>query len=81
MLFEMTFCDVHPFQFHGEIILYWIQHIMIVFVVPPYIVYQWGIKSLEPLSDYAWPCFTGAVMCIHHYYLMQPIALVSEFIV
>ena len=54
---------------------------MIFFVVPPYIVYQWGIKSLEPLSDYAWPCFTGTVMCIHHFYLMQPIALVSEFIV
>ena len=30
------------FQFPGEVVNYWIQHSLIFFVIPPYLIYIWG---------------------------------------
>ena len=29
-------------QFFGELVEYWAQHILIFFIVPPYLIYIWG---------------------------------------
>lgn len=33
-------------KFPGEVLVYWVQHIMIFFVVPPFLIYSWGMKRL-----------------------------------
>lgn len=33
-------------KFPGEVLMYWIQHILIFFIVPPFLIYSWGICDL-----------------------------------
>lgn len=33
---------LYLFQFPGEVYNYWIQHTLIFFVIPPYLIYIWG---------------------------------------
>ncbi|XP_011409793.2 PREDICTED: transmembrane protein 164-like [Amphimedon queenslandica] len=74
----MILPDTHARHYHGEIPLYWIQHFMIFFVVPPYLVYSWGIKVLEPFKEMSWSFFTGSIFGIHHLYIMQPIGILTQ---
>ena len=34
-----------PAQFPGEVINYWLQHSLIFFIVPPYLIYIWGMLT------------------------------------
>ncbi len=43
-------------QFPFEVYNYWLQHFLIFFVVPPFLVYTWG-KSTMPHMQHAWECF------------------------
>ncbi|XP_065888024.1 transmembrane protein 164-like [Dysidea avara] len=62
----------------GELVEYWVQHILIFAVIPPYLIHIWGVHNLEPLNDWSWACFAGIVFGIQHHYVMQPVAIVSH---
>lgn len=32
-------------KFAGEVLLYWVQHLLIFFIVPPYLIYTWGMLN------------------------------------
>ena len=34
-----------PVQFPGEVINYWLQHSLIIFIIPPYLIYIWGMLT------------------------------------
>jgi hypothetical protein len=77
-LIAMLFPDTYARQYPGEYLLYWVHHFFIFFVVPPYLVYQLGIKSLEPFKEISWAFFSGCVMGIHHMYVLQPLAYLTR---
>ena len=37
-----------------------------------------GLRALEPMREWAWSCFAGILFGIHHLYIMQPVAMVTE---
>ncbi|KAL5509680.1 hypothetical protein EMCRGX_G005084 [Ephydatia muelleri] len=62
----------------GEVFNYWLQHIIIFFIVPPYLIYTWGPDCLEPFSEWAWCFFANVVFTVHHSYIMTPLALLTH---
>ena len=40
-----------------------------------------GPKSLEAFKEWSWACFSGILVGVHHYYIMQPVALVSDDVI
>lgn len=74
MVFPDTQCRFLP----GEVIVYWTQHTMIFFVVPPYLIYIWGRESLEPYKEWAWAFFSGILFGVHNHYILQPVALLTH---
>ena len=41
-----------------------------------------GPNTLEPFKEWAWSFFSGILFGVHHHYIMQPMALVSnDFII
>lgn len=77
-LIAMVLPDTHARLLPFEVPMYWIQHALIFFIIPPYLVYTFGIESLEPLTEWAWSCFSGILFGIHHLYIMQPIAMFTQ---
>ena len=77
-LVAMLFPDTLARQFPGETAVYWIQHTMIFFIVPPYLVYIWGPECLEPFTDWAWPCLGGITCGVQNFYMLQPVAILTE---
>lgn len=74
IVFPDTLCRLFP----GEVLVYWIQHLLIFFVVPPFLIYAWGPRSLEPFSEWAWCCFAGILFGIHNHYILQPVAIATQ---
>lgn len=77
-LVAILFPDTQSRFFSGEIVVYWLQHGLIFFIVPPFLVYSWGPKSLEPFKEWAWSCFSGILFGIHNHYILQPVALLTH---
>ncbi|XP_011405786.2 PREDICTED: transmembrane protein 164-like [Amphimedon queenslandica] len=77
--FGIIFMDVNGRQFHGEVALSWIQHVLIFAVVPPYLVYhRGGTKALESLTDFSWSSLSGAVFLILCYFVHQPVSMITR---
>jgi hypothetical protein len=74
----MLFPDTLARQFPGETIMYWVQHVAIFFVIPPYLIWLWGPSTLEPFKEWSWACFAGILFGVQHHYIMQPIALLTH---
>jgi hypothetical protein len=74
----MLFPEVGPTDIFGRMTAYWVQHILIFFVVPPYLLYYWGIDCLEPTTEFAWAIFSGIYFGIHQLFILQPLAMVSH---
>ena len=64
--------------FFGEFISFWFHHILLAFVVPPYMVYVWGPESIEPVFNLGWNTLTGIIFGIHHHYILQPIGALAH---
>ncbi|KAI6649604.1 putative membrane protein [Oopsacas minuta] len=64
--------------FYGEFISFWCHHILIAFIVPPYMVYTWGPDSLEPITNLGWNMLTGIIFGIHHHYVLQPLGALTH---
>lgn len=74
LLFPETLSRLLP----GEVFNYWIQHIIILFIVPPYLIYIWGDECLEPINEWAWCFFANVVFSVHHSYIMTPLAILTH---
>ena len=64
--------------FYGEYISFWCHHILIAFIVPPYLVYVWGPDSIEPVTNLGWNMLTGVIFGIHHHYVLQPLGMLAH---
>ena len=40
-----------------------------------------GPNTLEPFKEWAWSFFSGILFGMHHHYIMQPMALVSNDVI
>ncbi|KAL5476209.1 hypothetical protein EMCRGX_G026125 [Ephydatia muelleri] len=74
----ILFPDTLARFFPGEVLNYWLQHLLIFFVVPPYLVYIWGPQCLEPFREWSWNVFAGIFFGIQHLYVMTPLALITH---
>ena len=64
--------------FFGEYVSFWIHHILIAFIIPPYMVYIWGQESVEPIFNLGWNALTAIIFGIHHHYILQPIGALTH---
>ena len=77
-LIPLLFPDTLARQFPGETAIYWVEHAVIFFVVPPYLVYIWGPECLEPFSDWTWPCLAAITCGVQNFYILQPLAILTD---
>lgn len=77
-LVAILFPDTLSRLFPGEVMMYWIQHATIFFIVPPFLIYVWGPRSLEPFGEWAWCCFAGILFGVHNHYILQPVAILTQ---
>eukprot|EP00794_Sanderia_malayensis_P011187 gene11187-12361_t len=61
----------------GEVGIYWIQHILIFFVIPPYLISQGGVYTPEPLHDYQWVFLALGVFATHMFVILQGIGMLT----
>lgn len=61
----------------GEQMIYWLQHFLITFVVPPYLIHTGGAYRCEPLKDYSWVLLTIPLFGFYMYYVLQSIGMLT----
>lgn len=61
-----------------ETVVYWLQHILIYFVIPPYLMKIGGVYSTEPLTKFSWCIFTTGFMFLYHLVFLQALGLLLE---
>lgn len=62
---------------HGEVVIYWIQHTLIAFFVPSYLINISGAYRPEPLKDFSWVFASIPIYGFYTFYVLQPVALLS----
>lgn len=77
-LLPLLFPDTLARQYPGETAMYWIEHAVIFFVVPPYLVYIWGPECLESFTDWTWPCLAAVTCGVQNFYILQPLGILTE---
>jgi len=60
-----------------EIVNYWLQHGVITFLVPPYLLSTGGAFTCEPLWDFSWNLITIPVFGVYMYYILQGFGMLS----
>ncbi|XP_072033896.1 transmembrane protein 164-like [Amphiura filiformis] len=58
--------------------MYWVQHILIYFVVPPYLMSLGGAYSTESMGNFWWCIFTTGVLFIYHFIPLQGLGLITQ---
>ncbi|PIK43070.1 putative transmembrane protein [Apostichopus japonicus] len=61
-----------------ETMVYWLQHILIYFVIPPYLMKIGGVYTTEPLSKFSWCMFTTGFMFLYHLVFLQALGMLLE---
>ena len=61
----------------GEIFIYWLQHILVTFVVPPYLFHLGGAYKQEPLQDLVWMSLSVLIFGFYMFYWLQSLAMIS----
>lgn len=61
-----------------EVATYWIQHILIFFIVPPFLMSIGGSFTTETPSDFTWSAVTSALFCFYMFLFLQPLGLISQ---
>ncbi|XP_065644267.1 transmembrane protein 164 [Hydra vulgaris] len=73
----LFFPVLNTFESIGEQVMYWLQHLLIAIVVPPYLMFVGGAYSCEPLTDLAWPFLGVLIFFFYMMYFLQSIALMT----
>lgn len=60
-----------------EILVFWMQHLLITFVVPTYLIHIGGTYTCEPLGDFSWAMFTVLVIGFYMYCIVQGIGMMT----
>ncbi|XP_038070927.1 transmembrane protein 164-like [Patiria miniata] len=55
--------------------LYWVQHMLIYLIIPPYLMSLGGAYTCEPLSNFSWVMFMTGAQFIYHFVPLQGVAL------
>lgn len=55
----------------AEKVSYWIHHLLITFVIPPYLMNLGGAYNREPIKDFSWPLLTIIIFGSYMYYVLQ----------
>lgn len=61
-----------------ETVVYWLQHILIYFIIPPYLMKIGGVYTTEPLNNFSWCIFTTGFMFLYHLVFLQALGLLLE---
>ena len=59
----------------GEVLIYWVQHILIFFIVPPYLIAKGGVYQPEPLRDFRWVWLSAPMFGFWMYGVLQFFAI------
>ncbi|XP_077987796.1 transmembrane protein 164-like [Glandiceps talaboti] len=54
--------------------VYWIQHILIYIIIPPYLMKCGGAFTPEPFSDFCWVGWTTGIIFMYHFLPLQGLA-------
>lgn len=60
-----------------EHVNYWLHHICVTFIVPPFLIYSNGNSCCEPLRDMSWALLTILVFAFYMFYVLQTIAMTT----
>ncbi|XP_070538119.1 transmembrane protein 164-like [Ptychodera flava] len=58
--------------------VYWLQHILIYIIIPPYLMKCGGVYTPEPLSDFWWVCWNLGVLFSYHFVPLHALAVVLQ---
>jgi len=61
----------------GEQLIYWVQHFLITFVVPPYLIHTGGAYRCESIKDFTWVLLTIPIFGFYMYYILQTVGMIS----
>ena len=59
-----------------EVESYWLHHIFIYFIIPPFLLACGGCFKTESVNDYYYPILSSGCGFLYHFTFLQPIALV-----
>ncbi|XP_054771470.2 transmembrane protein 164-like [Lytechinus pictus] len=62
--------------FEAEI--YWIQHLLIYLIIPPYLLSLGGVYKTEGMWDFSWCFFTAGFLHNYHFICLQGLGLLTE---
>uniref|UniRef100_A0A914X738 Transmembrane protein 164 n=1 Tax=Plectus sambesii TaxID=2011161 RepID=A0A914X738_9BILA len=69
-LLALAFPVLNTRSLPGEILVYYIQHIFILFI-PVYLMNLGGAYSTEPVTNLSWPVFSLSLILLYHYIPLQ----------
>ncbi|XP_071476046.1 transmembrane protein 164-like [Diadema antillarum] len=58
--------------------LYWIQHLLIYIVIPPYLMSLGGVYKTEGMWDFSWCTFTLGFLFLYHVVVLQIIGVLTQ---
>ncbi|XP_002741508.1 transmembrane protein 164-like, partial [Saccoglossus kowalevskii] len=71
LVFPVVNTRLMPFETE----VYWFQHILIYFIIPPYLMRCGGVYYPEPLSNISWVSWSCSINIAYHYNLLQVLGL------
>jgi len=61
----------------AKLIVFWLQHILITFVIPTYLINIGGTYSCEAIKDFSWAMLTVLVIGFYMYFVVQGIGMLT----
>jgi len=61
-----------------EVESYWLHHIFIYFIIPPFLLACGGCFKTESVNDYYYPILSSGCGFLYHFTFLQPIALLTH---
>ncbi|KXJ09724.1 transmembrane protein 164 [Exaiptasia diaphana] len=77
-LLAVVFPVVNTRTLPCEVEVYWIQHILILVVVPFFLIFCKGPYLMEDLLDFNWATLTFSLYTFYMFLVLQPIGILSE---
>ncbi|XP_033638231.1 transmembrane protein 164-like [Asterias rubens] len=61
-----------------EVEWYWVQHILIYIIIPPFLMSQGGAYTCEPLLNFSWCMFSTGAQFVYHFIPLQFVGMYLE---
>ncbi|XP_001632987.2 transmembrane protein 164 [Nematostella vectensis] len=61
-----------------EVEIYWIQHLLILLIVPVFLIHCRGPFVMDPLLDISWGILTIVIYATYMFLVLQPLGMLSE---